>query len=413
MLSSGSTLSTPSHSTTDPADFPSTSGEHERGTLHRLSGVSVVTEWPHGSFVENLATKHDGHLIVTVYSTNEVYEIDPTLSAFNRTLIATLPSGPSGICELDFNHFYISAGSLGQRHTWSIYCVSLHHGLISSSSYEKIVDIDSALFLNGLCVLSYENGTLLSVDSMLGQIFKINIHTKQVELWYENDLLKKRSHDPQIPGVNGIRRCSIDGSVYLSNTDRAILLRLAVDPFDYRPKGKLETIARNIVCDDFTIDRLGAIYATTHIHNSLMRLTPVKDGEYLREDIATLTEGLAGSTSCVFGRTYQDRTRYGSINNAIRKRGGKRIKIDHIIFMFDQRKKNISFSIDLPLLILIFTMIRQFCLYYITKTNYFYKTYTQTTPIFTVLSIYQLVVFESHQKSRQFYLLKESLVGPE
>jgi hypothetical protein len=173
---------------------------------------------------------------------------------------------------------------------------------------KQIANVDSALFLNGLCVLSHEHGTLLSVDSMLGQIFKINVLTKHVELWYENDLLKKRSHDPLMPGINGIRRCAVDGSLYLTNTDRALIFRLAVDPFDYRPKGQLQTIVRNIVCDDFTVDRMGTIYATTHVHNSLMRLTPVKDGEYLKEDIATLADGLAGATSCVFGRTYQDRT---------------------------------------------------------------------------------------------------------
>jgi sugar lactone lactonase YvrE len=111
-----------------------------------------------------------------------------------------------------------------------------------------------------------------------------------------------------MPGINGIRRCSVDGYLYLTNTDRALIFRLAIDPFDYRPRGQLETLIRNIVCDDFTIDHMGTIYATTHIHNSLMRITPVKDGEYLKEEIGTLADGLAGATSCVFGRTYQDRT---------------------------------------------------------------------------------------------------------
>jgi hypothetical protein len=180
---------------------------------------------------------------------------------------------------------------------------------------------------------------------MLGQIFKINLQTKQSELWYENDLLKSRSHNIHVLGINSIRRCSIDGCIYLTNTDRAIILRLAIDPFDYRPKEQLETIVRNIVCDDFTIDRLGTIYATTHAHNSLIRLTPIKDGEYLREEIATIADGLAGATSCIFGRTYHDRTRYGSINNAISLRGGRRTKIDHIIFMFDQPKSRVTFTI--------------------------------------------------------------------
>ena len=339
MLSGGFTLSTSpasSRSVVNTVDLASTSGEHQRGTPHPLPGITLVSEWPHGSFVENLAVQHDGHLLVTVYSSNEIYQIDPYSSKSNRTLLTTLPSGPTGIVELDFNHFYVNIGTIGQRHTWSIYSISLHHGMTSNIPSKQIVPIDSALYLNGLCVLSYEHGTLLSVDSMLGQIFKINTQTKQAELWYENDLLKRRSHDVHVPGINGIRRCAIDGCVYLTNTDRAIILRLEVDPFDYRPKGQLETIVRNIVCDDFTIDRMGTIYATTHAHNSLVRLTPVKDGEYLREEIATVTEGLAGATSCAFGRTYQDRIRCGSISNAIRRRGGKGRKTDHIIFIFDQ-----------------------------------------------------------------------------
>jgi len=193
-------------------------------------------------FVENLAVQHDGHLLVTVYSSNEIYQIDPNSSKSNRTLLTTLPAGPTGIVEVDFNHFYVSAGSIGQRNTWSIYSISLHHGSPSNTSFKQILDIDSALYLNGLCVLSYEQGILLSVDSMLGQIFKINLQTKQSELWYENDLLKRRSHDIHVPGINGIRRCSIDGCIYLTNTDRAIILRLAIDPFDYRPKEQIETM---------------------------------------------------------------------------------------------------------------------------------------------------------------------------
>ena len=76
---------------------------------------------------------------------------------------------------------------------------------------------------------------------------------------------------------------------------------------------------------------MGTIYATTHVHNSLMRLTPVKDGEYLKEEIGTLADGLAGATSCVFGRTYHDRARYGSVTNVINRRGTMRTEIDHII----------------------------------------------------------------------------------
>ena len=203
-----------------------------------------------------------------------------------------------------FSLFLIGLSLMDQRNTWTIYRLRLHHG---TASFKHLVDIEPVLSLNGRCVLSYEHGTLLSVDSMLEQIFKANVHTKQVEVWYINDLLTS--------GINGIRRSAMDHYLYLSNTDRAMMFRLAIDPFDYRLKGQLETIVKNI-------DRMGAIYATTHVQNSLMRLTPVKDGGDMREELRMSVDGLAGATSCVFGRTYQDRTEFDSIITVIRRREG-------------------------------------------------------------------------------------------
>ncbi|CAF0747818.1 unnamed protein product [Rotaria sp. Silwood1] len=152
MFSSGVTLSIleiPSRSSTDTVDVLLTSDEHERG-------------WPQGLLVKNLVATHDGHLFVTIYSTKDVDEVDPSLSKSTKRLLVIIPFSPT-------------------------------------------VNIDSTFSLNGFYVLSYENEILLSVDLMLEQIFKINIHTKQVELWYENDLLKNHSHDILIPDINSRR----------------------------------------------------------------------------------------------------------------------------------------------------------------------------------------------------------------
>ena len=55
--------------------------------------------------------------------------------------------------------------------------------------------MEPVLSLNGRCVLTYEHGTLLSVDSMLEQIFEADAHTKQAGVSYIVDLLT--------PGING------------------------------------------------------------------------------------------------------------------------------------------------------------------------------------------------------------------
>jgi ethanolamine utilization microcompartment shell protein EutS len=39
---------TPSRSSIDTVDISATTGEHECGVLHRLPGISVITEWSQG-----------------------------------------------------------------------------------------------------------------------------------------------------------------------------------------------------------------------------------------------------------------------------------------------------------------------------------------------------------------------------
>jgi sugar lactone lactonase YvrE len=156
---------------------------------------------------------------------------------------------------------------------------------------EHWIDIAESSLLNGFT--PYANGHAFTVDSFSGSIFDVSLDSPGYSLWLQHDLLTIGSAQSLMPGANGIK--VYPNAVYVTNTDRARVLRIAIEP-DGSP-GAPQTIAERLRGDDFAFDRDGAIYITTHVHNSLVRLLPNGD----RATFAAAGEGLAGSTACAFG----------------------------------------------------------------------------------------------------------------
>jgi sugar lactone lactonase YvrE len=103
-----------------------------------------------------------------------------------------------------------------------------------------------------------------------------------------------------VPGANGIDVRA--GDVFVSVTDRNLLLRIAVRPDGSAAKPR---VARSdLRADDFAFAASGALYLATHPAHSVLRLTP--DGS--RTTIAGPRAGAVGSTSCAFGRADGDAT---------------------------------------------------------------------------------------------------------
>lgn len=113
--------------------------------------------------------------------------------------------------------------------------------------------------------------------------------------WFSHALLTKITDFPLMPGGNGLR--IFERSVYVSNTDRAILVRIPIEP-DGKP-GEIETVAEHLRADDFVFDTKGFAYLTTHVENTLVRLAP--DGKRLA--LAGPEHGMPGCTAARFGRT--------------------------------------------------------------------------------------------------------------
>lgn len=266
-----------------PPDLP----KHAAPPLRPVAS-RVIKTWPAGTFVENAALLPDGALAVSVHSANTVERID--LANGGHRSVTTLPASPTGLAVLGHN-LYVAVGNPGQSPgtLWAII-----HGLAPA----VVLTIPDALFLNGLTPL--DATTLLAADSLLGRIYRLDLSTHNTSVWCEHELLRKITVFPFMPGANGLKIHG--GYVYVSNTDRALLLR-----FPLRPDGSagpIEVVAEHLRADDFAFDTAGNAYLTTHVENTLVRLAP--DGTRLA--LAGPAEGMPGSTAIVFGRAPHDAT---------------------------------------------------------------------------------------------------------
>ncbi len=249
--------------------------------------AEVLREWPVGTFVENLAVLTDDSIALAVHTSNAVEVVH------NGSLLRSinLPVPTTGLVARQNGGFYIAGGEPGKSpgRVWQVE---------PDGRAELVVEVADALFLNGLTPLTED--ILLAAESLLGRIYKFDLRSKKSEVWFEDQALSKITTFPFLPGANGIK--VYDSYVYVTNTDRATVIRIKVEADG--TAGAWQLVAESLRGDDFAFDEEGSIYFATHIENSIVRLSANGD----RIAVAGSKEGMAGSTSVAFGRDIKDRT---------------------------------------------------------------------------------------------------------
>ncbi|MCJ1404271.1 hypothetical protein MMC11_007496 [Xylographa trunciseda] len=238
---------------------------HDEG-VEALCQLTTVDSFPANSFVENIARAHR-YLSSAPYPAKVVYHF---------------PAKIFGIVEVGDDVFYISTGTIGASGSFAIY---------------------KAVFLNGSAVLDPSRGLFLVADSLLGAFFAIDTKAATASKWLQHGALTKVTDDPYTPGVNGMKLHS--GHLYLSNTDAKTFLRVGVSS-EGTPAGEIETVFERCNIDDFAIDAKGDVYDTSHVFNSVVKIT--SDGTRSRIAGGPQDAIVAGTTAAAFGRTERDAT---------------------------------------------------------------------------------------------------------
>ncbi|CAM6083695.1 unnamed protein product [Calypogeia fissa] len=285
----------------------------------KLDPVRTVYQFPNNTFVENLAVRSNGQILVSILTSPLLYlfnsvQIGPPTLLHNFSASAL---GVAGIAEYQPDIFAVITGnvsfaadSVGPG-TWAVWSVDLRgvesqldNTLYPPPKIHKIADIPEASFLNGMTLLSRENGTLLVGDLVGGNIVKLTVKTGAYEVVINNTFTATGTATGNLPaaGVDGLH--VRDGFVYVTNFGKFLFAKIPIDG-DGMPTGNGTLIAHTLApgdqFDDFTFDCHGNAYVVTGAGNSVERISPDGSRQVIIAGSVNSTT-IAEPTSAAFGR---------------------------------------------------------------------------------------------------------------
>lgn len=258
-----------------------------------LAPTTLITEFPKGTFLENIAVDTNGTLFINSHLDGKVYRIN---ARGERSEWASIDGTVAGIALNPDGSALVSGWLKGKDA--AVFFVN------AQGRSKLLMRLPNAQFPNGVVRLA--NDRYLVADSYRGVIWHIDSIKKSATVWLEHDSLTRADTNNPTPGVNGIK--IFGGALYASNTARQWLIRI---PLINNAAGKPVTLMQNIGLDDFAFDDTGVLYGTTHVYNSLVRIT--QEGSV--SVIAGLAQGMAGSTALATVSTYGKTTQLMVVTN--------------------------------------------------------------------------------------------------
>jgi hypothetical protein len=289
------------------------------------SPIQTIYEFPNETWVENIAVRSSGQLLVTIITTPDLYQVDP-FSSSPATLVHSFPHATStlGIAEIQPDVFAVVVGNWSTttfsttNGSYSVWEVDLRpfelgeNGITTKAAVSKIADIPEASFLNGLTLLAPLSPYLLIADSGLGVVWRVNYLTGEYKIVLDNALFKPVPGQVVL-GINGIH--TRDSSLYFTNSFQKLFGRVPISSVG-TATGPYAVIAYNGLGDDFAFDIEGNAYITQDPSDSLEQVTPEGKVTVLAGNVNETV--MEGDTAAAFGRTWGDfKTLYVTTNGGI------------------------------------------------------------------------------------------------
>jgi hypothetical protein len=273
--------------------------------------IQTIYEFPNETWVENIAARASGELLVTTITTPTIYQVDPFVPG-RVNLVHTFPDalGTLGIAEIQPDVFAVISGNWstetfattnGSYSLWKVDLNDFKGDEFGLPNVTKIADIPEASFLNGLTVLEDCSPYLLAADSVLGVVWRINHLTGEYKIVLDNALMKPATGQLAVLGINGVH--TRDGYLYFTNSFQFVFVRVQISS-EGTATGPYEIVAENGLGDDFAFDGAGNAYITQDPVGALEQVTPAGKVTVLAGN--TNSTILAGDTAGAFGRTQLD-----------------------------------------------------------------------------------------------------------
>ena len=274
-----------------------------------------------GSWVENLAVRPNGQLLLTRLDTTELFLFDAESRDPWPTFVWLFPNALSltGIVEFAHDVFAVCAGNYtpGGGPTpgsWAVWRVDMNTygtpswtvngtgtGARPPSRITKIADMPEAAHLKGLTAFS--DRYVLASDFRAGIVYRLDVTTGAYTVVIADSLT---AAVPQpIFGTAGVSGLQVrDGWLYFTNTGQNIFARIPVRA-DGRPAGEASILAHTAASTDyfdgFTFGADGEAYLVTGSGNAVVRI-PATGGPEVRVAGRPGSGILAEPTACAFAR---------------------------------------------------------------------------------------------------------------
>jgi hypothetical protein len=284
--------------------------------------LTPVAYFPEKYFLENLAVRADGSVLITAVLQKELWcvpgpephaEVPPVL-------VHTFEYMVSGIAEVEPDVFVICVCDAYESQRAYLVRLDLTGWTPGDPvSPETIYTFgERACGLNGSCVIA--PGVMLVADSFAGLVWRIdlgpNARSATARIWLAHDTMAMDPDSgvpwPPQPGINGVRFGAQSGYLFYTSTAQKVFVRVAVDPKTLEPAGGVEFVAAIDNGDDFCVDEnAGFAYVTRHRANTVDRvpLAPRHGSEVRHIAGDPFDELLVGPSSAAWRRRPGDHGR--------------------------------------------------------------------------------------------------------
>jgi hypothetical protein len=261
--------------------------------IPRQASTSTVYKFStSGAWIENLASRSNGQLLLTRFDAPELWSLDLSTKTTAKVATFTGSTCTAGITEVSPDVFAVVTGNYSQAGgnkpgTWGVWKVNFT-GTTPQASVVKMIP-ESVMF-NGLTTL--DNDTVL-IGEGKGSVYRLSISNGNYSTAIQDAAMAPPSSAPVPIGIDGLKYYS--GYVYFTNIFKNTFNKVQVDSTG-KAMGAATTILTVQTGDDFSFGPDGSAYIAAN--GNVAKVTSAGK-------LSTVAS-VASGTSTTFGRTAKD-----------------------------------------------------------------------------------------------------------
>ncbi|PHH79095.1 hypothetical protein CDD82_2612 [Ophiocordyceps australis] len=272
----------------------------------------TVTQFPVGVWIENIAVRSNGNLVLTSLTPNaSVYQVsNPASSSARTSLLFSIDtvSGLLGIAEVAPDVFVIAGGNTsdtgGVKGSFNVWTFDMKASAPKPTLHAFLPD---AILLNGIATLPGRNDTVLISDSTAGLVWRVNIANGEHDIAFDLPEMASPAKNNSGLGVNGIH--VHNGALWWTNHDTFKLYSIAISPDGSPAPGAKPTVVATLpvtALDDFIFGpaKADTAWVTTNDDNRVFATNANGDSVLVAGAPDAVT--VATATACQFGRSCRD-----------------------------------------------------------------------------------------------------------